>query len=78
MPSTFYAGCCPAMSNLEPYGSPAVVIETDREMPHEDYFGAKVLMCHKCGGSSFEVAKGDYVTLVQCTICRIPSCVHDG
>jgi hypothetical protein len=61
-----------------PCGEPEVMSFTSEDMPHADYYGAKVLKCRKCGGKSFEVASGDYTTLIQCVVCRVPSMVHYG
>jgi hypothetical protein len=52
--------------------------ETEEEMPHEDYYGVKVIACGNCGGKSFEVGSGDYVTLVRCVACRAVALVHSG
>lgn len=52
--------------------------QTDEEMPHDAYFGAKVIKCSNCGSGLFEVASGDYATLVRCAECKATTCVHYG
>jgi hypothetical protein len=63
---------------LNEIGDPPVLAETDEGMDHEHHYGAKVLKCMKCGGKHFEVAKGDWLTLVQCVNCKVPTCIHSG
>ena len=59
-------------------GNPEILAETDEEIEHPDYAPAKVLKCAKCDGRLFEVASGEYLTVVQCATCREPSVVHSG
>lgn len=44
----------------------------------EDGQPAFVLECKQCSGRDFNVASGDYLTVVQCIKCRIHVTVHEG
>jgi hypothetical protein len=72
----------------ESYGLPALsrwtdVIETDPAMGWHagQSYGeqpAEGLRCKKCGGTTFEVGRGDYWTGLRCPTCKYEVCVHEG
>jgi predicted Zn-ribbon and HTH transcriptional regulator len=39
---------------------------------------AQQLRCKKCGGTTFEVAQGDYWTGVRCPTCKYEIQIHEG
>lgn len=52
--------------------------ETEEAMPHDDYYGVKVVKCGNCEGKTFEVGSGSYVTLIRCVSCGGTTLVHSG
>jgi len=38
----------------------------------------EVLKCRKCGGTTWNVAKGSYRTLIRCPQCHYELTIHDG
>lgn len=39
---------------------------------------AELVKCKICGGSNFNVGRGNYYTAIRCLECQWEVCIHDG
>jgi hypothetical protein len=46
--------------------------------PSYDKPPVQMIVCVKCGGSSFEVGKAAFYTAIRCVTCQWEVCTHEG